>query len=82
MGMEPMRDSFVLDKSSSDTYFTLSQGAVVQLQFPKSKAHLACVSLAKFLVPLSRCHMKEQSKSFKIISCNRAVESFSGTELF
>lgn len=82
MGIEPKRDSFVLDKSSSGTYFALSQGAVVQLQFPKIKAHLACLSLVKFLVPLHRCHMKEQSISFKIISCNRAVESLSGMELF
>lgn len=76
MDVEPMRDSLVLDNSLSGTYFTLSQGAVVQLQFPKIKAQLACLSLAKFLVPLHRCRMKKQSKSFKIISCNRAAESF------
>lgn len=76
MGTEPMKDSLDLDKSSGGTYLTLSQGAVVQLQFPQIKAHFACFSLAKFLVPLHKYHMKEQP----IISCNRAVESFSMNE--
>lgn len=75
MGTGPIIDSLVFEKSSSGTYFTLFQVAVMQLQFPQIKAHLACLSLAEFLV-LCKYHVKKQPKISRMISFNGAVESF------
>lgn len=69
-------DSLVFDKSSSGHYFTLFQVAVMQLQFSQIKAHLAYLSLGEFLVLLCKYHVKKQPKICRMISFNRAVESF------